>query len=117
VLHIRILREANVASGAPTVTILFVSLSAAHYNLESDWADAGTKVILRHCPICVQDSIVGHPDINAALVGRQQGKGDRLRRKRIGCDADALLGGFDGLENKRLSAAVRGERRLNFGGS
>ena len=23
-------------------------------------ADAGTRVIVRHCPICVQDSIVGH---------------------------------------------------------
>jgi len=55
-----ILGKADVASGAPTVTILFISLSAAQYNLESDWADAGTKVILRHCPICVQDSIVGH---------------------------------------------------------
>ena len=27
---------------------------------KSDWAEAGAKVILRHCPICVQDSIVGH---------------------------------------------------------
>jgi len=54
------LGKANVASGAPTVTILFILLSAAQYNLESDWADAGTKVIPRHCPICVQDSIVGH---------------------------------------------------------
>ena len=47
-------------SGAPTVTILFISLSAAQYNLETDWAEAGTEVILRRCPICVQDSIVGH---------------------------------------------------------
>jgi len=45
---------------APTVTILFISLSAAQYNLQSDWADACTNVIVRHCPICVQDSIVGH---------------------------------------------------------
>ena len=28
--------------------------------LESDWAEASTEVIVRHCPICVQDSIVGH---------------------------------------------------------
>jgi len=55
-----ILEKANVASGAPTVTILSISLSAAQYNLESDWAEAGTEVIVRHCPICVQDSIVGH---------------------------------------------------------
>jgi hypothetical protein len=54
------LGKANVASGTPTVTILFISLSAAQYNLESDWAEAGTEVILRHCPICAQDSIVGH---------------------------------------------------------
>jgi hypothetical protein len=47
-------------SGTPTVTILFISVSAAQYNLESDWADAGTKSIVRQCPICVQDSIVGH---------------------------------------------------------
>ena len=52
--------KANVASGAPTVTILFISLSAAHYNLETDWAEAGAEVILRRCPVCVQDSIVGH---------------------------------------------------------
>src|SRR5215472_7889493 len=41
-------------------TILFISLSASQYNLETDWAEAGTEVILRRCPICVQDSIVGH---------------------------------------------------------
>ena len=52
--------KANVASGAPTVTILFISLSAAQYNLETDWAEAGAEVILRRCPICVEDSIVGH---------------------------------------------------------
>jgi hypothetical protein len=51
------LGKANVASGTPTVTILFISLSAAQYNLESDWAEAGTKGMVRHCPICVQDSI------------------------------------------------------------
>jgi hypothetical protein len=47
-------------SGAPTVTILFISLSAAQYNLETDWAEAGAEGILRRCPMCVQDSIVGH---------------------------------------------------------
>ena len=52
--------KANVASGTPTVTILFISLSAAQYNLEADWAEVGTEVILRRCPICVHDSIVGH---------------------------------------------------------
>lgn len=52
--------KANVANGAPAVTILFISLSAAQYNLEADWAEAVAEVILRRCPICVQDSIVGH---------------------------------------------------------
>jgi len=54
------LGKANVASGTPTVTILFISFSAAQYNRGADWAEAGANVILRRCPICVQDSIVGH---------------------------------------------------------
>jgi hypothetical protein len=29
-------------------------------NLEADWAEAGADIILRRCPICEQDSIVGH---------------------------------------------------------
>ena len=41
-------------------TILFIPLSAAQYNLEVDWAEAGAEIILRRCPICLQDSIVGH---------------------------------------------------------
>jgi transposase-like protein len=41
-------------------TILFIPLSAAQYNLEADWAEAGAEIILRRCPICSQDSIVGH---------------------------------------------------------
>ena len=54
------LGKANVASGTPTVTILLISLSAAQYNREAEWAEAGAEVILRRCPICVEDSIVGH---------------------------------------------------------
>jgi Domain of unknown function (DUF6431) len=54
------LGKASIASGAPTVTILFISLSAAQYNLEEDWAEAGAEVIVRRCPICCQDSIIGH---------------------------------------------------------
>ena len=42
------------------VTILVIPLSAAHYNLEADWAEASAEVILRRCPICLQDSIIGH---------------------------------------------------------
>jgi hypothetical protein len=44
----------------PLLTILFIPLSAAQYNLETDWAEAGTEVILRRCPICSEDSIIGH---------------------------------------------------------
>jgi hypothetical protein len=42
------------------VTILFIPLSPAQYNLEEDWAKAGAEVIRRCCPVCLQDSIVGH---------------------------------------------------------
>ena len=41
-------------------TILFIPLSAAQYNLDADWAEAGAEIILRRCPICSQDSIIGH---------------------------------------------------------
>lgn len=41
-------------------TILFIPLSSAQHNLESDWAEAAEEVILRQCPVCLQDSIVGH---------------------------------------------------------
>jgi hypothetical protein len=44
----------------PSVTILFISLSATQYNLEADWARDRGDGILRRCPICRQDSIVGH---------------------------------------------------------
>ena len=42
------------------VTILFIALSAAQNNLEADWAEAGGGPILRRCPICLCDSIIGH---------------------------------------------------------
>jgi hypothetical protein len=41
------------------VTILFIPLSVAQYNLETDWAK-GAEFILRRCPICSEDSIIGH---------------------------------------------------------
>jgi len=34
---------------SPTVTIRFISLSAAQYNLETDWAEMGVDVTLRRC--------------------------------------------------------------------
>lgn len=52
--------QGHPATEAPTVTILFISLSSAQSNLEADWAEAGGGPILRHCPICLQDSIIGH---------------------------------------------------------
>ena len=54
------LGKVNATSGAPTATILFISLSPAQYNLEEDWAEAGARDIPRRCPICSEDSIIGH---------------------------------------------------------
>jgi hypothetical protein len=48
------------AGRSPQTTILFISLSAAQYNLQADWAEAGSDVIPRRCPTCSQDSIIGH---------------------------------------------------------
>jgi len=42
------------------VTILFISLSAEQNNLEAEWAEADGGPILRQCPICLRDSIIGH---------------------------------------------------------
>jgi len=52
--------KVNVTSGAPTVTILFIALSTAQCNLEADWAEAGGGPILRLCPVCLCESIIGH---------------------------------------------------------
>lgn len=54
------LGKANLASGTPKVTILFISLSPAQGNLEADWVEAGGGPILRRCPVCLRDSIIGH---------------------------------------------------------
>ena len=45
---------------APIATILFVPLSAEQNKLESDWATVCAQIILRRCPTCERDSIVGH---------------------------------------------------------
>lgn len=42
------------------VTILFVPVSAGREPLAARWAEDCDKIILRHCPICKCDSIVGH---------------------------------------------------------
>ncbi|MGH9632775.1 MAG: DUF6431 domain-containing protein [Bryobacteraceae bacterium] len=54
------LGKVDAASRSPTVTILFISLSSAQSNLEVDWAEAHGGPILRQCPVCVRDSIIGH---------------------------------------------------------
>jgi hypothetical protein len=46
--------------GAPIATILFIPLSAEQGKLESDWAVVSSQIILRRCPCCERDSIVGH---------------------------------------------------------
>jgi hypothetical protein len=42
------------------VTVLFVPVAAPPQKLEADWAVDCDKNILRHCPVCERDSIVGH---------------------------------------------------------
>ena len=41
-------------------TILFLPVSAPLDELATDWAEGSDQVILRRCPVCEQDSIVGH---------------------------------------------------------
>jgi transposase-like protein len=41
-------------------TILFIPLSAPPHKLETDWARDSEKVMLRRCPLCERDSIIGH---------------------------------------------------------
>ena len=42
------------------VTILFVPVSVPLERLATCWAEDSDEIILRRCPICEQDSIVGH---------------------------------------------------------
>jgi hypothetical protein len=46
--------------GASIATTLFIPLSDEQINLEDDWAAGCAEVILRHCPACERDSIIGH---------------------------------------------------------
>jgi len=49
------------ARGSPLrVTVLFVSVSAGQNQLSTDWAEDCDEIILRRCPVCERDSIVGH---------------------------------------------------------
>jgi hypothetical protein len=42
------------------VTILFIPVSTPLDKLATDWAEDCDKIVLRLCPICKRDSIVGH---------------------------------------------------------
>jgi hypothetical protein len=42
------------------VTILFVPVSVALERLAAGWAEDSDEIILRRCPVCEKDSIVGH---------------------------------------------------------
>jgi len=47
-------------AGPYEVTILFVPVSVALERLAAGWAEDSGKSILRRCPVCEQDSIIGH---------------------------------------------------------
>jgi Domain of unknown function (DUF6431) len=42
------------------MTILFIPLSAPLHKLEADWAGDCDQLVLRRCPVCERDSIIGH---------------------------------------------------------
>ena len=56
------LRSWRVNAGAEpsSATILFIPLCTPPHKLETDWAESGVEVILRRCPVCARDSIIGH---------------------------------------------------------
>ena len=39
---------------------MFIPLSVPPHKLETDWAASCAEVILRRCPACERDSIIGH---------------------------------------------------------
>lgn len=52
--------QGSTAAEPPFTTILVIPLSDREGNFETDWAAGGANVILRRCPICDRDSIIGH---------------------------------------------------------
>jgi Domain of unknown function (DUF6431) len=44
----------------PWATILFIPPSAPPHKLQTDWAEECADVLLRRCPLCERDSIIGH---------------------------------------------------------
>jgi len=51
--------QVNVGGRAPSTTILFIPLFAPPHKLEAEWEKDCDK-ILRRCPVCQRESIVGH---------------------------------------------------------
>jgi hypothetical protein len=51
--------QVNVGGRAPSTTILFIPFSAPPHKLETEWEKDCDK-ILRRCPVCLQESIIGH---------------------------------------------------------
>jgi len=54
------LAKVTLPGRAPITTILVIPLSADQNNLAADWAAACAEVILRRCPVCQSESIIGH---------------------------------------------------------
>lgn len=53
------LRKVASSGRTPIYTIVFIALTAAQSKLEADWAEP-VGGIIRQCPICLRDSVVGH---------------------------------------------------------
>jgi hypothetical protein len=52
--------QAHPVAEPPFVTILVIPLPDRVGKPATDWAAVGAKLILRHCPICDRDTIIGH---------------------------------------------------------
>jgi hypothetical protein len=55
-----ILARVRSAREPPSNTILFIPLSGNDCNPDFDWAAAGGELIIRFCPKCLCDTIIGH---------------------------------------------------------
>ena len=52
--------QGSLSRRASTCTILFIPLSAMPDKPAEDWAVAGAREMIRACPVCARDSIIGH---------------------------------------------------------
>ncbi|MDX2151007.1 MAG: DUF6431 domain-containing protein, partial [Bryobacteraceae bacterium] len=59
-LRVPIVGKVLARGRAPIATILVIPLSADQFKPGADWAEAVAEVILRRCPVCSADSIIGH---------------------------------------------------------